>query len=106
MLREHVCRGAAADGDHVAGRHIFDGFLCDGVFEADVHLRLYREQRLAQQRAGGDGAAVHAFQQTLVGQIGDIATDSHGGNTQFFGQCGDTHRTAGTQPAQNQMLTL
>ena len=66
MLREYVCRGATADGDHVAGRHIFDGFLRDGVFEADVHLRLYREQWLAQQRAGGDGTAVHSFQQTLV----------------------------------------
>ena len=54
----------------------------------------------------GDGAAVHTLQQTLVGQIGDIASDGHGGNAQFLGQCGDTHRTAGTQPAQNQMLTL
>ena len=106
MLREYVCGGAAADGDHVAGCHIFDGFLCDGVLQSDVHLRLYGEQRLTQQRAGGDGAAVHTLQQTLVGQIGDIASDGHGGNAQFLGQCGDTHRTAGTQPAQNQMLTL
>lgn len=35
--------------------------------------------------------AVHTLQQTLVGQIGDIASDGHGGNAQFLGQCGDTH---------------
>lgn len=37
----------------------------DGVLQSDVHLRLYGEQRLTQQRAGGDGAAVHTLQQTL-----------------------------------------
>ena len=106
MLREHVRRGAAADGDHVAGGHVFDGFLCDGVLQTDVHLRLYREQRFAQQCAGADGATVHALQQTLVRQIGDVTADGHRGDAQFLGQCSDAHRTTGTQTAQNQMLAL
>ena len=82
---EHVGGGAAADGDHVTGGHVFDGFLRNGVLETDVHLRLYREQRLTQQRAGGDRTAVHAFEKALVGQIGDIAANGHGGNAQFLG---------------------
>ena len=53
---------------------IFDGFLCDGVLQSGCPSATFIEQRLTQQRAGGDGAAVHTLQQTLVGQIGDIAS--------------------------------
>ena len=74
--------------------------------QTDVHLRLYGKQRFAQQRAGADGTAVHALQQTLVRQIGDVTADGHRGDAQFLGQCSDAHRTTGTQTAQNQMLAL
>lgn len=38
--------------------------------------------------------AVHTLQQTLVGQIGDIASDGHGGNANSLDQCdgNDRHR--------------
>ena len=84
MLREYVCRGAAADGDHVAGRHIFDGFLGDGVLQADIHLRLDREQGFAEQGTGSHRAAMDALQQSLVGKFGDIAADGHRRHTQFL----------------------
>ena len=54
----------------------------------------------------GDGAAVDALEQAFVGQIGDVAADRHGRDTEFLRKRGDAHRTARTQAAQDQMLTL
>ena len=106
MLREHVGRGAASYGDHIAGGHILHRFTCDGVLETNVHLRLYREQRLAEQCAGADGTAMHAFQQTFVREIGDVTSNGHRGNAELLRQRRDAHCAARTQTAQYQMLTL
>ena len=78
VLCEHVGGGAAADGDDVARGDVVDCLLCDGVLEADVHLRFYGEQRFAQQGAGGHCAAVDAFEQALVGEFGDVPAYGHG----------------------------
>ena len=106
VLGEHVGGRAAADRDHIAGRDVLDRALCNRVLEPELHLRFDGEQRLAQQRARGDGAAVDALEQAFVGQIGDVAADRHGRDTEFLRKRGDAHRTARTQAAQDQMLTL
>ena len=84
MLGEDIGRGAAADGDYIAGSHIFDGFLGDGVLQADIHLRLDGEQGFAEQGTGSHRAAMDALQQSLVGKFGDIAADGHRRHTQFL----------------------
>lgn len=77
MLGEDIGRGAAADGDYIAGSHIFDGFLGDGVLQANIHLGLDGEQGFAEQGTGSHRRRHGRASTVLVGKFGDIAADGH-----------------------------